>query len=143
MTAKDVEATRILTLIFHGPCRPKSIGPLPSCSTTSPNAFQYGLSVLVLIKNIQSTPRLSKPTAFSANHGGHLWDIRLYPRHQDAEDSMERVATKFETIENMIDRMQEVIVALDDKLLNLIGGLIGKLTPYETEGGPTEFYTGN
>ena len=56
---------------------------------------------------------------------------------------MERVATKFETIENMIDRMQEVIVALDDKLLNLIGGLIGKLTPYETEGGPTEFYTGN
>ena len=72
-----------------------------------------------------------------------MWDIRLYPRHQDAEDSMERVATKFETIENMIDRMQEVIVALDDKLLDLIGGLIGKRTPYETEGGPTEFYTGN
>ena len=56
---------------------------------------------------------------------------------------MERVATKFETIENMIDRMQEVIVALDDRLLYLIEELIGKLTPYETEGGPTEFYTGN
>ena len=109
-------------------------------------AFQYGLWVLLVLRNlglIQSSPRLSRPTTFSANHDGQLWDFRLYPRNHNPEDSMERVATKFETIENMIDRMQEVIVALDDKLLDLIGGLIGKLTPYETEGGPTEFYTGN
>ena len=78
--------------------------------------------MLLVIKNfglIQSTPRLSRPTTFSVKHDDHLWDVRLEPRHQDAEGSVERVPKKFETIVNslskMIDRAEEVLIALDDR----------------------------
>ena len=83
---------------------------------------------------LQSAPRLPRPTTFSANHDGHLWHVRVQPRLKDAEDteSEARVPKKFEIIVNslskMIDRLQEVLIALDDRFIDLIEELIGKLS---------------
>ena len=87
---------------------------------------------------IQARPSQSTPTTVSTNHNLHLWNLGLYSALKDAgEDSnaalVKNGSTKFniimDALSEMIDQLQVALIAIDDRMLELIGDIIGKLSP--------------
>ena len=102
--------------------------------------FQAGFWVLI-VKNLgltQASPSQSTPTTFSTNHNLHLWNLGLYPALKDTEEDsnaalLKNGSTKFniiiDALSEMIDQLQVALIAIDDSVLELIGEIVGKLSP--------------
>ena len=98
-------------------------------------------SVLLEIKNfwlIQATPGQSKLTTFSTKHDVPLWNQGPYSALKNAEEDsnaalVKNGSTKFniviDALSEMIDQLQVALIAIDDRMLELIGEIVGKLSP--------------
>ena len=98
-------------------------------------------SVLLEIKNfwlIQAIPGQSKLTTFSTKHDVPLWNQGPYSALKNAEEDsnaalLKNGSTKFnifiDALSEMIDQLQVALIAIDDRVLELIGEIVGKLSP--------------
>ena len=89
-------------------------------------------SVLHEIKNfwlIQATPGQSKLTTFSTKHDVPLWNQGPYSALKNAEEDFNAAlvkngSTKFniiiDALSEMIDQLEVALIAIDDRLLELI-----------------------
>ena len=119
------------------------ISVLPSHSNEMLLRVVASFSILLMNKNfwlIQASHRQVIPTTFSTNHNVDLWNLGLYPgpAPKDAEEDsnaalVKNGSTKFniiiDALSEMIDQLQVALIAIDDRMLELIGEIVGKLSP--------------